>query len=130
VAWLRFWALPTPGHRNKVSTGAVDGYFGRGIAVVAGRMLNLQVFLYLQLLDLLTTIAGLRLGASEASPFVRILMEAGPAYGVLLSKGIAVVLGGMCLYLNKPRLIGWINYWYAGLVVWNFAMIFRALGVQ
>ena len=34
-----------------------------------------QVFVYLQLLDLLTTLLGLRLGAVEASPFVRLLMS-------------------------------------------------------
>ena len=30
-----------------------------------------QVFVYLQLLDLLTTLVGFRMGAAEASPFIR-----------------------------------------------------------
>ena len=38
-----------------------------------------QVFIYLQLLDLLTTLLGFRLGAAEASPFIRLMMHAGPA---------------------------------------------------
>ena len=43
-----------------------------------------QVFIYLQLLDLLTTLIGLRLGAAEASPFIRVLMHVGPVAGVAL----------------------------------------------
>ena len=45
-----------------------------------------QVFVYLQLLDLITTLVGFKLGASEASPFVRMLMHGGAATGVFASK--------------------------------------------
>ena len=45
-----------------------------------------QIFIYLQLLDLLTTLVGFKLGAGEASPFIRVLMHAGPATGVIVSK--------------------------------------------
>ena len=42
-----------------------------------------QVFIYLQLLDLLTSLLGFRMGAVEASPFIRLLMHAGPTAGVM-----------------------------------------------
>jgi hypothetical protein len=87
----------------------------------------LQFFVYLQLLDFLTTLMGFQLGASEASPFIRMLINFGPAVGVALSKGIALALGGVCIWLKKDRIIGWINYWYAGLVVWNLCIIMRLL---
>lgn len=87
----------------------------------------LEIFFFLQVLDVLTTLVGFRLGASEISPFVRVLTELGPASGVLLSKVVAVGLGAACVGMRKMRLIGWINYWYAGLVLWNLVMIFRAL---
>jgi hypothetical protein len=90
-------------------------------------MLTVQIFVYLQLLDFLTTILGFRLGAAEASPFIRLLIHIGPALGVAFSKGIALALGGYCVWRNKPRVISWINYWYAGLVVWNLCIILRAL---
>ena len=45
-----------------------------------------QIFIYLQLLDLLTTLVGFKLGAGEASPFIRVLMHVGPAFGVVASK--------------------------------------------
>lgn len=82
-----------------------------------------HIFIYLQLLDLLTTLVGFRLGAAEASPFIRVLMHAGPAAGVLLSKLVALALGGLCVYVKKLNLIRWVSYWYAGLVVWNLMVM-------
>ena len=89
--------------------------------------LHLQAFIYLQLLDFLTTIVGFRLGLGEASPFIRLLMNTGPAAGVLLSKLVAVALLGACLWLKRHRVIHWINYWYAGLVLWNLFLILTVL---
>jgi hypothetical protein len=92
-----------------------------------GEMLTVQIFVYLQLLDFLTTLLGFRLGASEASPFIRTLLFFGPAVGVAISKGVALGLGAFCIWRKKARVIGWINYWYAGLIVWNLCVILRAL---
>jgi hypothetical protein len=85
--------------------------------------LSLQIFLYLQLLDALTTALGFRLGLSEASPFIQFLMRVGPISGLLASKVIAVLLGAFCVWRKRPRIISLINYWYAALVIWNFALI-------
>ena len=82
-----------------------------------------QVFVYLQLLDLLTTLVGFKLGASEASPFIRMLMHAGPATGVLASKVLSLGLGAICIYYKKNHLIRWISYWYGGLIVWNLMVL-------
>jgi hypothetical protein len=90
-------------------------------------MLSIQLFIYLQLLDFLTTLLGFRLGASEASPFIRALTHFGPAIGVALSKAIALGLGAYCIWRKKAYVIGWINYWYAGLVVWNLCVILKVL---
>lgn len=99
-----------------------------GAKAEAGAVLQIQIFLYLQLLDVMTTLIGMRMGLSERSPFVRLLIEAGgPGAGLALSKAVAFVLVGLCLRLNKGRLVRWINYWYAGLVVWNMGLIFMVL---
>ena len=82
-----------------------------------------HIFVYLQLLDLLTTLLGFRLGAAEASPFIRLLMHAGPAAGLILSKVLALGIGALCIYLNKRHVIRWISYWYGGLVVWNLMVL-------
>lgn len=87
-----------------------------------------QVFVYLQLLDLLTTLVGFRVGASEASPFIRTLMHTGPMLGVLLSKLLALGLGGYCVYTKKLGLIRLISYWYGILVVWNLMIMLIATG--
>ena len=82
-----------------------------------------QVFVYLQLLDLLTTLVGFRVGAAEASPFIRTLMHTGPMTGVFLSKILALGLGGYCVYTRKLGLIRLISYWYGILVVWNLMIM-------
>jgi hypothetical protein len=87
-----------------------------------------QVFIYLQVLDLLTTLVGFKLGASEASPFIRMLMHVGPAAGVAVSKLIALGLAGLCVYLKKQHLIRWASYWYGALVVWNLMVMLAAPG--
>jgi len=92
-------------------------------------MQTIEIFLYLQVLDLLTTLIGFRLGASEVSPFIRLLIAFGPASGVVMAKFIAVGIGGICVATHRLHLITWINYWFAGLVLWNFVMIFRALNI-
>jgi hypothetical protein len=85
-----------------------------------------HIFIYLQLLDMLTTLVGFKLGAAEASPFIRTLMHAGPAMGVAASKIVAVGLGALCIYTKKHRLIRWITYWYGGLIVWNLMVMLTA----
>src|SRR5258707_8292563 len=73
-----------------------------------------HIFVYLQLLDLLTTLVGFRMGASEASPFIRMLMHVGPAVGVVASKVLALGIGAVCVAVHKGHLIRWISYWYGG----------------
>ena len=89
-------------------------------------MAVIHIFVYLQVLDLLTTLVGFRLGASEASPFIRALMHFGPATGVVVSKLFALGLAGFCVYLKKEHLVRWITYWYGALVVWNLMVMLGA----
>jgi hypothetical protein len=93
-------------------------------------MMVLQVFVYLQVLDFLTTILGLRLGLGEASPFIRLLTHWGPAFGVALSKVVALALAGLALWLNRQRVIHLINYWFAGLVAWNLSLMIYAVAMR
>lgn len=83
----------------------------------------IHIFVYLQVLDLLTTLVGFRMGATEASPFIRMMMHFGPTVGVIASKLFALGLAGVCLYLKKDRLVRWITYWYGALVVWNLMVM-------
>jgi len=89
---------------------------------------TVQIFVYLQLLDVLTTLVGFKVGAAEASPFIRVLMHVGPAAGVVASKVLALGIGGVCIYTKKYHLIRWITYWYSGLVVWNLMVVLVAPG--
>lgn len=87
----------------------------------------IEVFLYLQVLDLMTTLAGFSLGNTEASPFIRLLIRFGPLAGLIYSKLFATGLALMCVVLHRGALIRWINYWYAALVIWNLLTILRVL---
>jgi hypothetical protein len=87
----------------------------------------IHIFIYLQLLDFLTTMVGFKLGASEASPFIAKLIHASsPILGLAFSKVLALGIGGLCVAMNRARLVGWINYWYAALVVWNLCVMLQA----
>lgn len=88
-----------------------------------------QVFLqysYLQLLDLLTTVAFLIQGVREGNPVVRMALEIwpNPLVGLCLVKALALVLGFYCLRNRKLVLLGRVNVLFAALVAWNlFALI-------
>jgi hypothetical protein len=90
-------------------------------------MTAILIFVYLQLLDFLTTLVGFKVGAGEASPFIAQLIHASsPAMGVAASKLVGLGLGALCIVTNRARLVTWINYWYAALVLWNLAVILVA----
>jgi hypothetical protein len=87
---------------------------------------TLHLFFYLQVLDLMTTLLGFKLGLAEASPFVRWLTSFGPEAGVVASKLIAVALGAFAVWTQRFKVIRWINYWFAALVAWNLWLILIA----
>ena len=84
---------------------------------------SLTVFFSLQALDLLTTLIGLRLGAQEGSYFVNHLMHLGTIEALLISKTFAILLGMAALRFKRPRVVVFLNYWFAVVVTWNLGMI-------
>jgi hypothetical protein len=84
---------------------------------------SLLAFVALQLLDVLTTIVGLRLGANETSVFVGRILNYGPMEGLLVSKLMAALLVAAALKFHRARLVVFLNYWFAAVVSWNLAMI-------
>jgi hypothetical protein len=90
-------------------------------------MPSIHIFVYLQLLDLLTSMAGFKVGAHEVSPFIaKLIHTSSPLLGLAAAKIIGLAIGAACVALNRTRLIGWINYWYAALIVWNLCIILVA----
>ena len=86
----------------------------------------LAEFTYLQMLDVLTTVAFLIQGVAEANPIVAWAMDAGPspvASLVLLKIG-AFGLALVCLAQSRHQLLRRVNVFFALLIVWNlFALI-------
>jgi hypothetical protein len=84
---------------------------------------SLTVFMVLQLLDILTTLLGLRVGAQEGSMFLGRLMRAGPLAALLIAKIIAVLLVAVAMKFRRPRVVVFLNYWFAVVVSWNLAIL-------
>jgi len=84
-------------------------------------------FLFLQVLDVLSTLIGFSLGNAEASPFVRLMIRWGPVTGLVLSKVVAMGIAAACFAFKKPKLIRVINYWFAALVIWNLYTVLAVL---
>src|SRR2546422_10754166 len=73
---------------------------------------SLSVFVFLQILDVLTTLIGLRLGAAEASLFISHLMRIGPLPALMVSKILAVILVVIALR-RYSRIVVIANFWFA-----------------
>ena len=91
---------------------------------------SLTLFIALQVLDILTTMIGLQLGAQEGSMFIGRLMSVGPLAALLICKILAVFLAAVAMKFKRPRVIVILNFWFALLVSWNLVMIvLSGLGV-
>ena len=87
----------------------------------------MSVFFGLQALDVLTTLIGLHLGAHEASLFVGRMLAIGPVAGLLISKCFAVILAAAALAFQRPRVVVFLNDWFAALIAWNLLTIITSL---
>jgi hypothetical protein len=88
---------------------------------------SIAVFFALQTLDVLTTLIGLHMGAREGSIFVGRLLQLGPMSGLLISKCFAIILAAAALAFRRPRVVVFLNYWFAALIAWNLCAILLSL---
>jgi len=90
----------------------------------------LAQFVYLQALDVLTTLAFLSRGVEEANPLVRLVMSWMPTRlgSLVCVKLLAVALAVYCWRQGRQRLLGRMNVFFAFLVVWNLVALVLALG--
>ena len=84
---------------------------------------SIKLFLSLQMLDVLTTLIGLRAGAREANVFIGQLMHLNPISALLISKIYAVLFVAVAARYRRPRLIVIVNYWFTLVVTWNLVTI-------
>ncbi len=91
-------------------------------------MTYVEVFFMLQILDFMTTIVGLQMGAAEMSPFVGLMMRlTDPVTALTSVKLLGFGLAGFCLWRGRVRVIHWVNYTFAAVVLWNLFNILRAV---
>jgi hypothetical protein len=88
----------------------------------------LTQYSYLQMLDLLTTLAFIANGVSEANPLVAFAMSAteAPWMGLALVKAAAVGLGFYCWRGGRLTLLSRANLGFALLIAWNLLALIAA----
>jgi len=91
---------------------------------------SLTVFVALQVLDILTTLLGLEMGAEESSAFLGKLMSVGPVAALLIAKIIAVLLVAIAMKVKRPRIVVFLNFWFAAIVSWNLVIILMTQWTQ
>ena len=55
--------------------------------------------------------------------FLGRLMRAGPVAALLIAKIIAILLVAIAMKFKRPRVVVFLNYWFAAVVSWNLAII-------
>ena len=83
----------------------------------------LSIFVYLQVLDLLTTILFLKLGLPEGNWLVGLLVQWSPWLGVLLAKLGTILVALIAVHYQKIRVMRLANVGYGGVVVWNLVIM-------
>jgi hypothetical protein len=86
---------------------------------------QLAQFVYLQLLDLLTTLVFLAHRVEESNPLVRLLMHfaGSPIGGLVAIKLVAVGIALYCWRRSREKLLWGINLFYSAVVVWNLVAL-------
>lgn len=88
----------------------------------------LMQYSYLQMLDLLTTVAFLAHGVQEGNPLVRFVITAAPGVvsGLIAMKMAGLLLGLYCWRMGRSRLLARINILFALVIAWNLIALIRA----
>ena len=85
----------------------------------------LAEFVYLQVLDLLTTVTFLMQGVGEANPLVRwaLGIDSNPVVGLVAVKLLALGLALFCIYRSRTLLLRRVNVFFACLVAYNMVIV-------
>ena len=88
----------------------------------------LAQFIYLQLLDALTTVAFMLQGVGEGNPIARWAMRAteNPLNGLFMLKAAGVALAMFCIYRSRERLLRRVNVLFAAVVAYNLVALILA----
>lgn len=93
----------------------------------------LAQFIYLQMMDMLTTVAFMMYGIAEVNPVVKWAMRESPSVlgGLFLVKVAAVMLALFCMARSQQKLLRGANIFFAGVVAYNiFVLIMNAPVLQ
>lgn len=91
----------------------------------------LTAFIYLQILDALTTVAFMMHGIHEMNPVVKWAMReaANPLGGLFLIKAAAVLVAVLCVSYSRYGVLRKVNVFFALLVAYNMVALILAAPV-
>ena len=86
---------------------------------------QLAQFVYLQLLDVLTTLLYFAHQGPEANPLVKLLMHSAgsPLAGLAVTKLLALGVALYCWRRSREKLLWRVNLFYSAVVVWNLVAL-------
>ena len=86
-------------------------------------MTNIILFILLNLIDGLTTIAGLKFYLLEGNTLLRSLFEYNPFLGLAVKIALCLITALLLKLFNKLHLLKIINIAFALIVIWNLCCI-------
>lgn len=124
---------PQRGSSRPVSGGAFASSTAHTMPALNSPMTSTLVnYAYLQVLDLLTTSAFLLAGVREANPLVLLAIRLAPnaILGLVAVKCMALILGLVCWWTSRARLLMTATAFYAVLVAYNLVCLILGLAIR
>jgi len=114
-------ALATGGQADVILDPSPTLVVGHPNPIAAFALMPLfQVFVFLQFLDVLTTLGVLQQGGYEANPIVnKLMMALGSFNGLVLAKLLVVAAATAVLWHGRHRVLFMANVIYTGIICWN-----------
>lgn len=91
----------------------------------------LTAFIYLQILDALTTVAFMMHGLNELNPVIKWAMReaSNPLGGLVLVKAVSVLVAIVCVSYSRYGVLRKVNVFFALLVAYNMVALILAAPV-
>ena len=89
------------------------------------RIKPFSIFIFLQAVDLITTLIAFHLGGAEQNPLVASFLSIGAVPGLLLSKAAVIGLAFLAVSCGKGRRLHLANIAFTVVVAWNVSIISR-----
>jgi hypothetical protein len=89
------------------------------------RIIGQAIFIFLQFMDLCTTMVAIHAGGVEKNFLVARFLFLGTLQGLILSKVLVLAIANVVVFARKDRVLGRANLAFGIIVLWNCSVILR-----